>query len=126
MPNEDFFTFSSKLSSSTVQAHAKGLKKNSESDGLYDQHRLIRGAYAGITFPVVFEQEYGKKFQDMLDTGWPDLYLISNKMREVLRGGNLTGWATFPIKLLDKKGNEITGYHGLSVLGTCGPRLQQI
>ena len=33
----------------------------------------------------------------------------------------LKGWKTFPIKLYDKKGNEISGYHGFSVTGRCGP-----
>lgn len=33
---------------------------------------------------------------------------------------NLTGWKTFPVSVFDKKGQEITGYHGLSVTGRCG------
>ena len=42
-------------------------------------------------------------------------------MKNVLEQNNLTGWRTFPIQVIDKKGNEINGYHGLSITGRCGP-----
>ena len=32
---------------------------------------------------------------------------------------NPTGWKIYPIKLYDKKDNEVLGYHGLSVTGKC-------
>lgn len=117
---ENFYSFSSKLSSSTVQAHAVSLSSKEDSNGLSDEHRLIQGAYDGISFPVVFKQEYGKKLQDILDTGWASLYLISDKMKAVLKDNNLTGWKTFAVKVLDKQGQEIKGYHGLSITGRCG------
>jgi hypothetical protein len=85
-----------------------------------DEHRLIRGDYTDISFPVVFKQEYGNKLQDILDTGWASLYLISDKMITVLEENALTGWKTFAVKVLDKQGQEISGYHGLSITGRCG------
>lgn len=120
MSIEKFYTFSSKLSSSTVQAHAISLNGKEDNTGLFDQHRLIQGVYDGISFPVIFKQEYGKKLEDVLDTGWPSLFLISDKMKAVLEENALTGWKTFAIKALDKKGQEIQGYHGLSIMGRCG------
>lgn len=42
-------------------------------------------------------------------------------MRKVLEENSLTGWKVFPIKLYDKKGDEISGYHGFSVTGHSGP-----
>ena len=42
-------------------------------------------------------------------------------MRKVLEENHLTGWKVFPIKLYDKKGREITGYHGFSITGQSGP-----
>lgn len=120
MKIKDFYTFSSNLSSATVQAHPIYLSKKENVNGLYDQHKLIMGEYRSITFPVVFKQEYGKKLEDVLDTGWPGLFLISDHLKFVLEKNNTTGWKCFEIKLLDKKEKEIKGYQGLSVTGRCG------
>lgn len=113
-----FFTFGSKLLSSTFQAHLIGSEGRQD---IAEEKHLIRANFTGIDFPAVFKQEYGKKLTDILDTGWPFLYLISNKLKGILEETNLTGWKTFPIRLLDKKKNEILGYHGLSITGRCGP-----
>lgn len=117
---DKFYTFSSKLTSSTVQAHAISLSNKEDNNGLFDQHRLIEGIFDDISFPVIFKQEYGKKLQDILDTGWPGLYLISYKMKAVLEDNSLTGCKTFDVKVLDNHEQEIRGYHGLSISGRCG------
>lgn len=114
MSIKDFYSFGSKLVSSTVQVHESVLNRDKKNN-------LIHGDYDDITFPVVFKQEYGNKLQDILDTGWASLYLISDKMKAVLEENALTGWKTFAVKVLDKKGQEIQeGYHGLSITGRCG------
>lgn len=121
---KEFYTLRSKLSSTTVQAHPVGLKEFNPIDPnkkyLYDEQKLIQGDYSGISFPVVFKQKYGDKLQDILDTGWAGLYLISDKMKSVLEENGLTGWKIFAVKVLDKKGKEIQGYYGLSITGKCG------
>lgn len=118
---KDFFSFGSKLVSSTVQAHAVGLKTG--ENGIDEHWNLVKGNYKGISFPITFKQAYGKKLTDILDTGWPCLYLISDRMKSILEENCLTGWRTFPIKLYDKKGNEISGYQGFSLTGQCGPTI---
>ncbi|MCL2072651.1 MAG: hypothetical protein FWH18_01920 [Marinilabiliaceae bacterium] len=124
MEIKDFFRFGSKLVSSTFQAHPVGLKEFHPIDPnrrySYDEHRLIRGDYYNIFFPVKFKQEFGKNLQDILDTGWAGLYLISDKMKLILEDNKLTGWKTFDVKVLDKSKQEIQGYHGFSVTGRCG------
>jgi len=117
---EKFYTFSSKLSSSTVQVHAASLSSKEDNNGLFDQHRLIQGVYDDISFPVIFKQEYGKKLEDILDTGWAGLFLISSKLKKALEENSLTGWKTFDVKVLDKQEQEIQGYYGLSITGRCG------
>jgi hypothetical protein len=117
---KEYYTFSSKLSSTTVQVHALGLSSKEDESGLFDQHRLIQGVYDGISFPVIFKQEYGKKLEDVLDTGWVNLYLISDRMKTVLEENALTGWKIFVVQVMDRKGREIQGYHGLSITGRCG------
>src|SRR5271157_2883924 len=108
-----FFDFMAQPSSAAVQAHPIGQK--------IDDLKLAKGVYDGVDFPISFKQEYGKKLYDILYTGYATFYLISERMREILDENNLTGWKVFPIKLLDKKNNEIVGYHGFSVTGHCGP-----
>lgn len=120
MDNNKFYRIDSKLSSSTVQVHAVGVDKITFSDDLAAEWHLILGDYSGVSFPVLFRQEDGKKLQDILDTGWPSLYLISDKMKTVLEDNDLTGWKTFEVKIVDKQGQEIKGYHGLSITGRCG------
>lgn len=115
----DFYDFGSKLLASTVQAHPINLGSNENGESQHWQ--LIKGLYEGISFPVIFKQEYGKLFTDLLDTGHVSLFLISEKMKLLLEENNLTGWQIFPIKLLDKKENEIFGYHGFSITGHCDP-----
>ena len=119
MEIKDFFEFSNNYVMSTVMACAVGLK--TDENGKDDHWKLIRGDYEKIDFPVVFKQEHGKKLTDTLGTGWPSLYLISDRMKKILEENQLTGWKTFPVKVYDKKGNEIFGYHGFSILGSCGP-----
>ena len=119
MQIKDFFRFSDDTNTVTFRAGALDLKDDEE--GVNDRDRLIIGKYEGITFPVVFKQFQGKKLLNILGTGWPGLYLISDKTKTVLEENHLTGWKTFPIKLYDKKENEILGYHGFSVTGRCGP-----
>lgn len=116
----EYYMFSSKLSSNTVQVHALDMSSKEDSNGLFDQHRLIQGVYDGISFPVVFKQEYGKKLEDILDTGWVNLYLISDRMKTVLEKNALTGWKVFAVQVTDRKGGEIQGYYGLSITGRCG------
>ena len=119
MEIKDFSRFYSDHKSSTFQASAINIGCN--KNGTDDEDNLLRGEYEGINFPVVFKQERGKKLVDILGTGWPNLYLISDRMKDVLEENKLTGWKTFPITVYDKKKNEILGYHGLSVTGRCGP-----
>ncbi len=112
---KDFFDFSSKLLSSTFQAGPIELKK--DENGIDDEYNLIKGIYNGINFPVIFKQDSGKKLTDVLDTGWSPLYLISDRMKSILEDCQITGWKMFPIKLYNKKKNEILGYHGFSITG---------
>lgn len=117
----DFFSFGSKLSASTVTAHPVNLQPGTEGNDPGEGERLISGDIGDIRFPVVFKQEYGSKFLDVLDTGFVSLYLISDKMKSIFQETGLTGWSCFPIELRAKKGEDIKGYNGLSIHGRCGP-----
>lgn len=118
METGDFFSFGSKLASTNVQVSAIDL--GTDENGISDHSKLIKGQFDGISFPVVFKQKRKGKFNDILDTGWVNLFLISEKAKKLLENYKLTGWKVFPIKFYDLNGNEIDGYYGLSILGQCG------
>lgn len=62
-----FFDFGSKLVQSTVMA---------SPTNVYDHTKLINGDYAGVDFPVIYKQDEGENFLDILDTRYTCLYLI--------------------------------------------------
>jgi hypothetical protein len=114
-----FFYFGSKLVQSTFHAGSVGLAI--DRAGVEIEWNLIKGKYEGVDFPVTFKQSCGKKMVDILDTGWPSLFLISDRMKAILEENELTGWKTFPIQVYDKKGAEIPSYYGFSITGHCAP-----
>jgi hypothetical protein len=122
MDSKDFYVFSSKLSSSTFQAGALGLKSRVEDLLEADEYRLLKGDLSDFKFPIVFKQADGKILHDILDTGWASLYLISDNMKNILLENNISGWKSYPIKLYDRKNNEIQGYNGFSIIGKCNAK----
>lgn len=116
---DEFYYFGSKLVQSTLMACPVEFEKVSFSDE--NVWNLIKGNYDSFEFPLTFRQEDGKILRDILETGWSSRYLISSRLKELLENQNFTGWKTYPIKLYDKKSNEIHGYHGFSVTGKCAP-----
>lgn len=123
MNSKDFFRFRSKLISANARVAAIELDLEPDPYALReaDHTKLIKGKYAGINFPVIFKQEHRGKFNDLLDTGWPGLYLISEKLKIILEENHLTGWQVYPVKLYHTNDNELFGYHGFSIIGHCGP-----
>lgn len=74
-----------------------------------------------LSFPVPFFIKDGKYFRDMIDIRCASLsVLISDRMKDILISNGLTGWITYPIRLTDKKGNEVSGYNGFSIIGRGG------
>jgi hypothetical protein len=115
-----FYILSEKFSGTTLQAHPVGLSFKEDDNGFDDVIRLSMGDYTDLKFPVIFKQVYGKRLDDIIRTGHAVLFLISDKMKTVLEENTLTGWKTFAVKVMDKKSQEIQGYHGLSIMGRCG------
>ena len=76
-----------------------------------------------------YNAEWGRFFlknqqpskEQILEHGKTSLYLISERLKNLLEENQTTGWKTFPVKVLDKKKREVPGYLGFSVTGRCGP-----
>ncbi len=118
MQIKDFFYLDGKIA--LVNFTASPTILDSDPNASEIRWEIIRGNYKGIDFPLVFKQESGKKLVDILGTGWCSLYLISDRMKKALEANHLTGWKTYPVKIYDKKGNEVLGYNGFSIIGRCG------
>jgi len=125
MDIKNFFKFGSKLVSSSIYAPPQGLRIPIKDD-IDDAYNLIKGDYSGINFPVVFKEgSYGgKKIQDIIDTTSVSLYLISDKLKNILIENSFTGWKIYPVRLFDRKENEIMGYSGFSVTGRCDVKIK--
>ena len=91
-----------------------------------DRHNIYDYLQSGefpdwLSFPVEFVIYDGKYFRDMIDIRYDGhTVLISDRMKEVLLSNGLTGWTTYPIKLTDRKGKEVLGYNGFSIIGSGG------
>ena len=55
-------------------------------------HFLLVGDHEYYTFPIVFRQYDGKRLRDFFDTGWPPVYLISDRVVSLLKENSITGW----------------------------------
>ena len=119
-----FFRFKS-LGYNTTFSASPDIFENAIKEGRNDYDRqcyklLLTGKYDCFHFPIVYRQQDGKTFRDFLDTGWPPVYLVSDRIITLLNENRITGWQSYPIVLYDKKGNLIEGYSGFSVIGKGG------
>ncbi len=80
---------------------------------------ILTGKLAGG--PIVGVVQQHGRFGDLVGTFWAAVFLISERLREVMRAGDVTGWTTRPVMV------EATGTIGvqplylLCVHGRCGP-----
>ena len=70
--------------------------------------------------PLEFVHAEGRRRLDLVGTGYAMLYLVSDRFIDVLSGAKFTGWTTYPVRIVDESGHEVSGYHGLSVRGRSG------
>lgn len=129
---KDFYTFHSCGYLTTFAARADefgrylSIADGSAAGAFYSN--LILGDYKDIQLPVIYHELKGdlsgKKMRDILDTRYPPLYLISDRFKSILKETGITGWKSYPILLFDKKGNQIEGYNGFSIIGRAG-KMQQ-
>ena len=70
MKMKDFFDFNSKQSMTNVLASLIDLEYFVEGEST--RLNLIKGKYKGIIFPTTLMQKEGKKWTDILNTGYPN------------------------------------------------------
>ena len=122
-----FYRFDSKKYSTTFAAYPvifiKALQeKDFRNDGPRDIHKFLRnGEYPKwIQFPICFQQIDGKILRDIIESRSVSFDLISLRLRDLLKDNHISGWESYTIQLYDKRGNQIEGYCGFSVIGRGG------
>lgn len=73
------------------------------------------------TAPVVFRRDTGSRPMDLVGTTSVATTLVSDRFVAVLADVGADGWTTYPVRVLDRAGAVIAGYHGLAVTGRAGP-----
>ena len=119
-----FFRFESKFYYNTFTVDsdifAEAVRTGDFSDRRNVDDYLMSGEYPDwLEFPVTYHQFDGKKLRDLLSWSHHP-YLMSERVKQLLEDNHVTGWKAFPIRIYDKKGNIISGYHGLSIVGRGG------
>jgi hypothetical protein len=88
--------------------------------GFADIRALTRGELE-TPEPLQLELDEGKKRVDWVGTTYPPATLISDQFVALLRDSGFTGLHPYPVTFLDSDGRPLTEYHGLGVVGRCGP-----
>lgn len=104
MDNNNFFLFSDK--------DLRGAINLVPSENI-DCLKLFRGEIEP-TEPILFQKNYGSKIYDLIHTGCAGLYLISERLVNLLIDNEITGWKTYPCHV-----KNIKGYSIFSVIGRC-------
>ena len=101
------------------EAFSRGALRVKPRESL-DPLALLRGERSVAT-PLEFMHAEGRRHLDLVGTGYAMVHLVSDRFLDVLSAGDFTGWTTYDVRVLEKSGDEVPGYHGFSVLGRCGP-----
>ncbi len=71
--------------------------------------------------PVVVTWAMGRpRPGDVVWTTLGTLFILSEKVRDLLVRSGFTGWTTYRVRVFAKDGSEVTGYSGLAVTGRSG------
>ncbi len=81
-----------------------------------DFELLSRGRLKTMT-PIQFDAAQGVEFADFLWTQLVTPVCVSEKVIQLLRDNQITGWSTYPVEVYDQDGNLYSHYHGLAVTG---------
>jgi hypothetical protein len=111
--SSSFFSLDDPLSTRPLRITVSGYSDWVNSDLAW---KLLRGQVS-VDEPIKLVGYRGGQITDFL---WSDLiYMvcISARIVEILRINKITGWATYPVEVFDRKGAFLPDYHGFAVTG---------
>lgn len=85
------------------------------------ERRLLLGEWRPDTAIVFRQNTYKRTPGHLVVGGSPAMWLVSKVFIYAIERGGCTGWASWPIQLLDKHGQLVGDYVGLAVTGRSGP-----
>jgi len=59
----------------------------------------------------------GGYLSDFLWTAFPPLVCVSQRVVELLRDSDVSGWSLYPVEVFGRRREPLPGYHGFSVIG---------
>jgi hypothetical protein len=82
---------------------------------------LTRGAFTPKS-PVQVHWFMGRQTpSDFIWTTMVSPLIVSARVISLLQENRVTGWSSYPIEVMNRDGEVLDGYQGLSTTGRCGP-----
>lgn len=91
-----------------------------EADSFENFVRLFFRGDCNVNPPLLLQYKMGGQPADIIWTDYPPITIISQKVKDLLISEGFTGWKTYDVNILDKEGQPMAGYHGLSITGIAG------
>jgi hypothetical protein len=106
-----FYELSDPLSASAFRGEVRDVAVYEEIE------RASRGIGGPSQVPRIMHSMGGK----LCDFIWVSLVpIIHQRVVDLLTSGEVTGWSSYPVLVIDREGREVKDYHGLCVTGRCG------
>ena len=83
---DEFYTFTSKMSSTTVNVYPNLIQYVKLKARLEEviNNKLIRGDINDMNVPLQYWIRGGSKYKDVLDMPWLSAYIISDRFKQIL------------------------------------------
>lgn len=83
---------------------------------------LFRGELSKPPHLLQLHGYMGGKPMDFLWSGRTPIACVSKRVVDLMSEYQLTGWATYPVEVYDRKGSPLPDYYGFAVTGRVGER----
>lgn len=110
MNYKDFYVLSDNHSHGALNLFPK-LHKDVDVDKLFRNEYFLEGK-------IEFGINTGSKIFDFLNSGFPGVFVVSQKVTDLLRQSYVTGWDIVPVHI---QSIETLNYFLFTVTGRCGP-----
>jgi hypothetical protein len=92
-------------------------------DSTLDPLRITRGEDT-TTMPIPVRWDMGQSTpSDIIWTTSAHPIIVQQRVVDLLKHHNLTGWRTYPVSVFDKSDQLHGNYAGLQIIGRCGPEI---
>jgi hypothetical protein len=82
---------------------------------------LIRGELK-LKEPLKLRYKMGGQAADLMRSALVSIFVVSDRLVELIKSSGFTGWGAYPVEVRDKDGKILPGYQGFSIKGRAGGR----